>query len=121
MSELQQLRDRVAELEEAIGLTAMPALRAVLKPEGYWLSTCETLCGMLMKRPCVPRSAAYIAIYGGRPECDQPDPKLVDVTVHRLRQALRPHGVEIAVARDRGWYLTPENKEKLRALIEAYP
>lgn len=121
MSELQQLRDRVAELEDLLGMMSAPALRQVLRPaKNQWLKKCEPMMGILLARHAVSKEQAFTALYGGLPEADQPEPKMIDIVVHRLRQALTPHGIEIAVVWGVGWYMTEENKAKLRALIEAH-
>lgn len=116
MSELQQLRDRVCELEELLGLTA--EFPRHLLPRGtFRLNICEPLLGLLLARPFVSQQAAYDACYGGRPECDQPDIKQIQVAICYLRKGLASKGIEVSLDRGQGYYMTDENKSKLRALI----
>lgn len=117
MGELQQLRDRVAELEALIGVDRDLPLRELLRP-AYWHRDCEPMCGMLLKQEFVGRERAFIALYGGRTETDQPDIKIIDIVVCRLRQALRPYQVAIATSWGRGYYMTADNKRRLRALLD---
>lgn len=126
MSELEHLRDRVAELEHAMGLTAeFPD--AVIPREFFTLNIhgipkMREFLSIVFARPFASREAMYIAMYGSRPEADQPSMKILDVFACRVRQTLKSHGLEMQTTwgtRDStgGYSMTDENKAKLRAII----
>jgi DNA-binding response OmpR family regulator len=115
MTAVQQLQDRIAELEELVGLhERIP----------WWVATKLTpigaeLLSLLLKREAISRETAHVALYGARPDAEQPDIKIIDAYVCKLRAALRPYGVEIGCVFGRGLYfMTAAEKAKLRALIE---
>ena|SRR5579871_3436151 len=110
--ELERLRDRIAELEELVGLhERIP----------WWLGTKLTpmqakLLSLLLKRELVSQETACIAIYGNGVD-SRPAPKIIDTFVHHIRQKLKPYSVKISNAWSRGYYIDAENKQKLRELI----
>lgn len=112
MSELQRLRDRVAELEELLGLNAnLPAVLFIRGPRVG--GAARELLGLLLKASLLRRSAAYAALYGTRPEADQPEEKILDVHISALRKALPP-GVQIITIWSTGWLMTEESKAVMR-------
>ena len=114
MSELERLRDRVDELEELLGV------RGTI-PRKMFRScplAAEQLIGMLLARPSITREAAYTALYGGRPEADQPMEKIIGTRMCQARKALTPHGIAVKTVWGSGYYMTGENKAKLRALLD---
>lgn len=116
MSEVQRLQDRVEELEEILGLTAVipnPLLKGV-RPKVASMQ----LLGMLLARPFVTRDAAYTVLFGDRLECEQPDIKYIDVILSNLRKALADHCVVINTDYGKGIYIDKDNKVRLRAVIE---
>lgn len=120
MSEVQQLRDRVAELERVLGMTAAVPLRRLLQPPNrMWLNDLEPLCGMLLSRECVNRAAAFIVLYGARPDSQQPeDDKIIDILICRLRKVLEPYDVKVQTLWGRGYFISKEDKAKLNAVLE---
>ncbi len=113
MSELEQLRDRVAELEEALGLTAtLPAMFRLGLPRLE-----EKLLGLLLARPFIAKEAAYIVLWGARLECEQPSFKNLDVYISRLRAVLRRRDITIKTKYGDGWYIEAADKARLRALL----
>ena len=114
VSELQKLRDRVAELEEALGakLQLTPCRSVHLSP------TEEKICGLLLQRPVLTLNIFFVCIYGARPECDQPGEKMLDVWICKLRKKLGPLGVAIQTKWGAGYYLDQESRTKLAALLE---
>lgn len=118
MNELQQLRDRVAELEDILGLTAQFP-RELIPVRHYRRGVAGPLLGLLLARPFVSADVAYDTLYGGRPEADQPKSgnNCVSVMIYHLRQTLAPHGITVRNLWGQGYYLDDADKEKLRALI----
>src|ERR1035437_10557905 len=117
MSELQRLRDRIEQLESLLGLDRNIAGRL---RDAFMITRAqaETLCFML-RRNFVSHEALYITLYGARPDCDQPDPRIMDVQVHHLRTALRKHGIALKTRWGEGWTISPADKAKVRAVLEA--
>lgn len=113
-NELQLLRDRVQELEELLGLSMEQ--RDLMSP--LKLSPQQTaLLGLIYRGNLIRRTAAYTSIFGARLECEQPDDKILDVQLSRLRAALKPRGITIETHRGVGWSMSSDNKERLRTAI----
>lgn len=117
--EVEQLRDRVAELEQLLGIGEdhLIQIRQVIKATP---TVCK-LIGMLRKaRSVMSREHLFIAIYGDRNEADQPtDLKIIDVFVSKARAALEPHGIEITTTWGAGYALRPDGKQKLGEMMRA--
>lgn len=108
---LQQAYERIAELEELLGLGSQPSRVPGLGP------MMSQLLGLLVKRQLVERETAYRAIYGARPEHAQPmSLRIIDTHIARLRKLLAPHGIAIHTERPLGYYLDQDGKNKLQAL-----
>lgn len=112
-SEVQRLRDRVEELEDLIGLR-------VVGPRVAGLSDMEwRMAGLLLKRPLVSREFAFRAIYGNRPEAEQPkDIRMIDQNVCRVKRRLKAFGITVKNASNEGYYLDAESRTKLKELID---
>lgn len=91
--ENERLKDRVQELEDALGLNAgrLHKIRAALKVEPLPAQA----IGMLLEREIVTRESLYIAMYSGRTG-EPPCSRMTDQIMFRARRALRLHDVEIA-------------------------
>lgn len=112
--ENDQLRDRVAQLEEALGLAEDFSL---LLPD---LTQSESTClGVLLNNKAPRKLTFHLALYGNRPDGDEVDVKIVDVMLCKLRKKLKPLGVEIGTEWGEGYFINDANKAKLRALITA--
>lgn len=115
MSELQALRDRVAELEELLGVGLPP----VPPREIHFTATELRTCGLLLKHSVVTREFYWRALYGALPDCDQPQgDSHFSVYICKLRHKLRPKGIEIGNSWGVGYFMTPENKARLTAVLE---
>jgi DNA-binding response OmpR family regulator len=123
MSDLvQQLRDRIAELEEEVR-----QLRTDMIP------TDATFLGFLSKnemkillgiysRPVadyayLDRITEHGDRYNRYTDVNHEDLR-VRVSVWKLRKKMRAHGIEIKTWRGIGYYLDDENKSKLKRLME---
>lgn len=111
--ENERLRDRVEELEEALGMTI--PVPAGFRAENLTRRAWKTLC-LLAKRGEFTREQALIAIYPGLDE--RPSCQMVSVIIAALRRALEPHGIVITTRWGYGYSLSPQMREKARALIE---
>ena len=113
-AELRRLRDRVEELEDLIGLGA-----DVVRPIG--MSATEwRLASLLLRRPTATREFLHRAMYGARPEVDQPTSNIIDQTACRLNRRFRTGGHKIQVRSQYGgvYYFTAEDKRRLRELVD---
>jgi two-component system cell cycle response regulator CtrA len=109
-AELARLRDRIEELEDALGINIEPWF-------GLGLNHQESrLFAALMKRDAVTKEQGMAAICGADPD-DRPDPKIIDVLVCRLRRKLRPYGIKIGTIWGQGHRMDPHSKENARALV----
>lgn len=119
---LTQALDRIAELEQALGLTAKVP-RDIFPKEmfpkrsGLSLNRVKPLIGMLAAREFVDRNAAFTCIYSDVADSDQAQPKIMDVFISHARKALQPYGIEIITVYGKGWYIPSEQRAKLRKLL----
>jgi DNA-binding response OmpR family regulator len=109
---IRAAHDRIAELEALLGTRGQELPPAI----GLTRKQVELL-GYLMLRNFAADAGAYAALYGGMPECDQPDIKILQVQVCKMRAKLAPFGIKIDRRLGQGYYLTAENKAKVRALM----
>lgn len=108
MSELERLRDRVEELEELLGMSFDP-------PNQFGLTITEAkIIGVLIKREIANSAFIHAAIYGGLPECDQPDEKTIDVHLCKARKKLKAHGIRIYNRYNVGYYLDASVRAQLK-------
>lgn len=107
------LLDRIDQLEAELGMKIdMPPEFAITRNMG-------SLLAMLLKREVVTREGALLAIYSGQPNSwdKEPDPKIVDVFVCKLRKILKGYGIKLCCKWGLGYFMDAENKDKLRKLI----
>ena len=119
---VQQLRDRIATLEEEIlqYREDMEQVDGVL----FNILSRQQLALLLAinKRPLV--TYAYLDHVSedhgkyNRYEGEMHQTLRTKVAVWKLRQRLKPYGIEIKTWRGVGYYLDDENKAKLKALME---
>lgn len=109
---IMRLEDHIAVLEAAMGLLVLPPMEWGLTPaEGR-------VFGVLLERELMTRDAAMAALYRDR-GADEPEPKIVDVFVCKMRKKLKPFGIEVGLRWGVGYFLTPEAKAVARAQIAA--
>lgn len=118
MSELQRALDRIEELEDLFGMGDDDAM-LIHMAAGLPLTACKTV-GIIRKRTTVTsKTMIYSLLYGDRPECDQPDPRIIDVEISKSRAKLRPLGIEIKTVWGVGYIMEPESRRALGALMAA--
>jgi len=115
MSELQRLRDRIEELEQILGIdrsmtTRLRAALQITKDQARVL-------GMLLSRNIATHESLYIALYGARPDCDQPQFKILDVQICHLRARLKRHGIAVKTHWGEGWSVSPADKIQVRQMM----
>jgi two-component system cell cycle response regulator CtrA len=112
MSELQRALDRIEELEGLLGLH-------INLPNELGLTPLELkYLGLIMRKEIVSQNVIHNAVYGGLPECDQPDPKTIDVHICKIRKKLAPKGLAIKTRYGVGFYMDDETKAALKKLCE---
>jgi hypothetical protein len=113
-AEQEQLRTRLVELEALLGVgnDDVSRLLTVLDATPQQAE----IVGFMLKRAVATRDALLIVLFGNRPECDHPEPKLIDVQMVKVKRALRKVGIEVRTEWGYGgWALAREDKAKLRA------
>lgn len=116
--ENERLRDQIAALEEALGLTReyAPTLGMnFTRTEGQMLS-------MMLARGYVQKEAFMSALYESRPDADDtPDVKIIDVMICKLRAKLKKLcAAKIETKWGEGYFIPAADKPALRqALGEA--
>jgi hypothetical protein len=111
VSELDVLRDRVAELEHALGVTVVPPYL------GTGLTAARRkILGMLITRPFLTKESIIIGTRPvGRVDAGDPSYKLAECQLTFVRKYLRDiHGISIRNVPWEGWYLEAGDRKKLR-------
>ena len=115
--------DRIAELEEELRQLRADLAQASAAFVGVLSPQQSALLMGIYGRPMA--SYAYLdhitEDHGkyNRYEGEMHQTLRTKVAVWKLRQRLKPHGIEIKTWRGAGYYLDDENKAKLQALMEA--
>lgn len=107
--ENELLRERVIQLEDALFATAVDV------PWEWGLTHSERrVFGVLLSRTLATKEAVMAALYTDHGR-DEPEIKIVDVFVCKIRAKLRPFGVHIITRWGQGYELDAADKQKLRA------
>jgi hypothetical protein len=104
MTEVEALRERVRELEAALGLVDPALIKLDLSP------ALRKIMGLMMQLPHV--TPVMIEERLGIATTAK-------VAIHRLRHKLKPHGIEIKSRHCVGYWLEPDMKDKIKAIITA--
>ena len=86
MSETEQLRNRLEELQGLLGVGNDDVSRLLTVLDAT-PQQCEMI-GFMLRRAIATRTALHTVLFGGRPECDQPEMKLIDVQMVKVCAAL---------------------------------
>ncbi len=115
MNEVERrLRDRIAELESLLGIDADASLRYEmlgLQP------IARRMLAYIVKREVATRDGLFVAIYGERPDVDQPDIVVVNQHIMRIRNAIEPHGLLLRTLAGVGYAMPPADKVRLDAVL----
>jgi hypothetical protein len=118
-SELQELRDRVAELEYLLAITCeVPPQR----PRGVDKAQWKLLCAFV-RRPFLPTLAAHAVIWGLDADTYR-HRKVLGVRVHQVRKFLRGRDIELQSTREAdgyhemlGWFLKTEDRVAVAQML----
>ena len=109
---ISDLEERNRELEELLGLT-----NSAPRPEGISEQAWK-MAGLLAKHRLVTREFAFRAIYGSRPESDQPATiQIIDQVVCRLRRFLVGTDIVIKCEARAGYYADTENRKRINGFL----
>lgn len=112
-AENDDLRHRVGQLEEALGM------RLVLPIELGLTGHESALVGFLLTREIATKEALLSTMYGHRPDQDEPQIKIIDVFVCKARKKLKRFGLEIETVWGHGYRMSPETKQRIAAMLAA--
>ena len=119
MSELFALRREVEALRDALeamrGALASDAGVKIIELAKLTYSE-RMLLGLLMRRHRVTKDQMMTMLYADRPD-EEPDSKILDVMICKMRKKLSPHGVEIHTIHGAGYELPSTSREKIKALM----
>jgi len=110
-SEVDALRDRIEQLETALGTTVIPPW----KTPGLARAR-RRLLGVLIVQPFVSRIAALAAVQHDAAK-DVDGASLVGCQLSHVRKFLKLRGVVIHCASGEGWWIDAADRAKLRALF----
>lgn len=116
-TELVNLRGQVETLREQIRNLKIPSDDLWTYIRAFKLTHMEArFLAVLVQHGSRTKEQIYHACYGQRIDKDQPEPKIIDVFVCKLRAKLKPHGVEILTRWGYGYELSTEGREKVKKL-----
>jgi hypothetical protein len=115
---IQRLQDQVEQLKGLLGIDR-PQTERISVVFGLDIEQ-ATVLGMLYRREFVTRDGLYTVMYDARPECDQPEPKILDIHMCRLRKTLKPMGIAFSTKWGAGWHMPAASKAVIRQKLEAH-
>jgi two-component system, cell cycle response regulator CtrA len=104
-AENDELRARIAELEEALGLAAQPT------PMFGLTSQEAVMFGVLLKTASRRKATFMTAIYSVEAD-DPPDEKILHVMICKMRKKLEPFGIKIDTSSGEGFSMAEESKAR---------
>lgn len=108
--ELSFARDRIAEMEMAMGIRFE-------FPSALELTGVESaLLGILVKRDIAYRDQ-LMTIYDSRSK-EQPSDRVIDVHIYKMRGKLARYGIHLLTVHGRGYRIPPEGKAILKRMTE---
>ena len=114
-AEIKRLQDRVCELEDRLEMYQQELGLKQLTPLVFgFTKNEEKIFNVMMKKEVAYTSFFLTAMYTAEGK-NEAEPNIVKVHVHRMRAKLKPFKIKIHVLYGRGYYLTPEDKERARA------
>lgn len=116
------LRDRIdyleaenAQLRKQLAVDVIDDF-AVRCRRAFGLTATEAhILNVLMRRAQVAKASLFEALYGDR--IAAPEPKVLDVMVHKLRRKIGQRGIQIETIWGVGYRLTPDMRAKIEALL----
>lgn len=113
MRELRTQNERLKEENAWLRGQIKPQL---VPPREWKLSPDEcAFLGVMIQRPLATYGALLAATYGLKGREEPTNRNVFSVRVRHMRVKLAPYGVSIHTLVDRGYYLDPADRERLRA------
>jgi two-component system cell cycle response regulator CtrA len=110
--ENEELRGRVRQLEEAIGMAVEP-------PLVFGLTKSEAIMFGVLLNNRAPRKETFMtAVFSDRID-DPPEQKIIDVWMCKIRKKLKPYGIEIETCWGVGYAMSEACKMRARQLMAA--
>lgn len=110
--EIDRLREQVRALEAALGAEFEPSVVLGLTPHE------ARLIGVLVKRGQATKDQLMHALYALRMDGDEPEIKIVDVYVCKVRKKLAPYGITIGTIWGQGYSMSSESRARVCQLTE---
>lgn len=114
--QVELLTDRIIELESQLGLLSNGELQMYFSVHLTSLESQFVMQLIKHKDRILTKEAIFFALYGERPECDQPISKVMDVVVSKVRHKFAPHNITIKTIWGRGWMIDEANYLRLQQL-----
>lgn len=109
--ENNDLRATISDLKQEFGLDdSVPPVLGLNRAE-------RKMLGVLFARRIATKGQCMTGIMVGRGGDEEPDMRVLDVYIHRMRVKLKPFGIVIVTEWGTGWYIDEENKQKIAALL----
>src|ERR1700691_5180813 len=109
-AENYELRARIAELEEELGLAATP-------PPMFGLTTQEAVMFGVLLKTANPRKSTFMTVLYSDEADDPPDEKIIDVMICNIRKKLEPYDITINTNWGEGFSMPDESKARARELM----
>jgi DNA-binding response OmpR family regulator len=110
--ENEMLQERIFNLESALGMK-------IDTPLALDLTSHESaLLGLLLKRDLVTKELAMTAFYGMGADGEEPEQKIIDVWICKLRAKLKSYGVAIETKWGQGWWMTAQAKATIQQMMK---
>lgn len=110
--ENESLRERIAALEETLGIRIETPLELGLSRQE------SKVFGILFKRELVTKVQGLDVLYGHLPEEDEAEIKIVDVFICKMRKKLKPYKIEIETVWGQGYRMPAASKAIAQALLD---
>lgn len=116
--EIARLRDKLEDSQDLVRelRAARQSDRFALVGVAHMTPKEAILADALLQSGRVSKERLYHTVYGAHLTQDQPQPKIIDVFVCKIRPKLKPHGIEIQTIWGLGYEMLPDSKARLRAL-----
>jgi hypothetical protein len=114
--EINALRDRVARLEEALGLTAAVPADFCCGSTKNRRQSWRLVCALAM-RGVLDASQAMVVLYPDRTPAERPGPERLKTHVTRVRSYFLRHDIVLAARPGAGWMLDHDMQAKAQALV----
>ncbi|WP_445493167.1 helix-turn-helix domain-containing protein [Rhodopseudomonas sp. RCAM05734] len=111
-AEIEALQDRLAALEEVMGMRIeVPFILQLTRHEAQ-------LFGFLLKRDLITKEQGMTVLYGDRAGGEEVEIKIIDVFVCKIRKKLKRFGIEIETVWGQGYRMSAASKAIVEDLLQ---